>query len=108
MPQIVIKGMKELEVAQISGDIARELAAVSGVAQDWFSVEYLPSVFYVDGVKVDHYPMIKVYWFDRGQELKDSCAKVIDNIVRKLGYEQIEIFFVPLAKADYYENGEHY
>ncbi len=108
MPQIVIKGMEEKDVMALSAKLPAQLSAIVGAPEDWFSVEYLPSRFYFGGVLVSHDPLIQVWWFDRGQEVQDRVAESIDRLCRQLGYQQIEIFFLPLEKSAYYENGQHY
>ena len=108
MPQIVIKGMKEEDVAAISGPLTARLSQIVEAPEDWFSVEFLPTRFYFGGVLTAHDPLIQVWWFDRGQQVQDAVARAIDQLVRERGYEQIEISFHPLETKNYYENGEHY
>ncbi len=108
MPQLICRGLKEKEVAQLSVTLSEELAKLTDTAKDWFLFEHIERNCYVSGEKVTGDPIIDIMWFDRGQQVKDSVGKAVDSAVRALGYAQIEVVFHPLEKESYFENGEHY
>jgi hypothetical protein len=108
MPQLIIRGMKKEHIQAISKTMVDELTSIVGCPRDYFTIELLESRFIQDGLEVTGSPLIQVNWFDRGQTVQDAAAQAIDRAVRSAGYEQIEIFFVVLDEARYYENGKHY
>ncbi len=108
MPQVIFKGIKKQDVAEISKHLPKMLEQASEIPADWFTVEYIETLFFSGGDLVSSYPIVQVNWFDRGQDIKDKVAKEITKATASVGYNQIEIFFIPLEKQSYYENGEHY
>ena len=108
MPQLIIRGLEKTEVQQISKLLVDELTVVIGCPRDYFTIEVPDTTFIYDGEEVTATPFIQVNWFDRGQSVQDQAAAAIDRHIRALGYNQIEIFFIPLQEAAYYENGKHY
>ncbi|MBC9784247.1 DUF1904 domain-containing protein [Heliobacterium chlorum] len=108
MPQIMIRGMELNDIKRISKPLVDELSEVIGCPRDYFTIEQIHSTFIADGEITKAYPFIQVNWFDRGQEIQDKAAKVIDSYVRDAGYEQVEVYFIVLNEEKYYENGEHY
>lgn len=108
MPQIIIRGVDAEKVKTISGRLVDELTEVIGCPRDYFTVELLNTTFFADGKVVEGTPFVQVNWFDRGQGVQDKTAEVIDRHIRGTGYTQIDIFFVVLQEAKYYENGQHY
>lgn len=108
MPQIICKGLKEQEVVRLSQTLSEDLSKLMDTPKDWFLFEYIERKCYVVGEKLIGDPMIDIWWFDRGQEIKDKTAKVVDESIRKMGYEQIEIVFHECIEESYYENGKHY
>ena len=108
MPHMVIKGMKEQEVALLSKEIFPQLSEIMETPEDWFVFEHSQNTYFISGQATPLYPMVHLYWFDRGQEIKDQTAVLFDEKIRAMGYEQIEIIFHTHKKEDYFENGTHY
>lgn len=108
MPQLIIRGMKKEHIQAISKMMVDELTSIVGCPRDHFTIELLETHFIQDGLEMEGSPFIQVNWFDRGQTVQDAAAQAIDRSVRSMGYEQIEIFFVIIDEAKYYENGNHY
>ena len=108
MPQLIIRGMKKEHIQAISTTLVDELTGIVGCPRDYFTLELLETRFIQDGLEVTGGPFIQVNWFDRGQAVQDAAAQAIDRAVRGAGYGHIEIFFVVLEEARYYENGKHY
>lgn len=108
MPQLMIRGMELTDIKRISASLTDELAQVVGCPRDYFTIEAVNTVFVADGSEVKGYPLVQVNWFDRGQEVQDRAAAVIDRHIRQTGYEHIEIYFLTLFEDMYYENGKHF
>ncbi len=108
MPQIICKGMNEQEVLTLSEKITGQLSALMDTPQDWFMFEYQQRKCFVMGKPLEGDPIVDIWWFDRGQEIKDKTALIVDSAVRGFGYEQIEVVFHESIACDYYENGKHY
>lgn len=108
MPQIIIRGMKQDDIQAIHCGLVDELTQIIGCPRDYFTVEAPATVFFAEGVEGTVYPLVQVNWFDRGQAMRDSVATAIDRHIRKAGYDHVEVFFIPLAKDSYYENGSHF
>lgn len=108
MPQVRFRGVQVQEVRHISTDLVDRLVDIVDSPRDYFTLEYLPITFIAEGQEDPGYPLIDVYWFDRGQKVQNEVALVITEIVRGLGYEEVEIIFHHLVKEQYYANGKHY
>lgn len=108
MPHLRIRGMKSHEIKDISKEMVDELQNIIGCPRDYFTLEYIPSIFILDGEESEGYPFVEVLWFDRGQEVQDKVAKAITDRIKKLEYEDVCVIFFNLAKDKYYENGEHF
>lgn len=109
MPHIRIRAIPEVTVEKLSAELPRELALLMQTSIDNFTVEKVATHFYKDGAKTEGDPMIEILWFDRGQEVKNQCAKKTTEIVRKhLNAEYIAVVFTALPKESYFENGEHF
>lgn len=109
MPHIRIRALDESTVQKLSVELPPELAQILQTPIDNFSVEKIATEFYKNGVRTEGDPMIEVFWFDRGQEMKNKCAKKITEMVQKhskAGY--IAVVFTALPKESYFENGEHF
>ena len=108
MPHMLIKGMKENQVVLLSKVIFPQLSEIMETPEDWFVFEHSPNTYFISGKATKLYPMVHLYWFDRGQDIKNQTARLLDEKIREMGYEQIEIIFHAHKKEDYFENGEHY
>lgn len=108
MPQLIFKGMKKEEIIKMSLTLTEELAQIDGTPASYFTYEYIPAQFIQDGKEIPLYPLVEVKMFDRGQEVKDKMAQAMTRAMNEFGYDQVEIFFTFIGKADYYENGQHY
>ena len=103
MPQIKIRGINENQICEISEKM------IVKCPRDYFEIECIKSVAIRDGKIADVYPFVEVAWFDRGQEVQDTVAKIItDNIRENLNIESMDLAFTVFEKEKYYENGEHF
>lgn len=108
MPQLIFKGLKEDEVILLSKTLSDDLAKTTDTPNDWFLFEHIERKCYVLGERLTGDIHVDVWWFDRGQEIRDKVALSIDSAIRHFGYSQIEISFNLCHKESYYENGQHY
>jgi phenylpyruvate tautomerase PptA (4-oxalocrotonate tautomerase family) len=109
MPHIRIRAISETTVEKLSAELPQDLAPLMQTSTENFTVEKVATQFYKDGARTEGDPMIEVLWFERGQEVKNQCAKKITEIVRKhLNAEYIAVVFTALPKESYFENGEHF
>ncbi|SHJ34183.1 protein of unknown function [Geosporobacter subterraneus DSM 17957] len=108
MPQIKFRGVAVEKVCNISKEMIDDLTEIIGCPRDYFTIEHIPSTFIQDGEITEGYPFVEVLWFDRGQSVQDKTARVITEYLHRAGYEQVDLFFQPLEKHRYYENGEHF
>ena len=106
MPQIKIRGIHENEICKISEKMIDELVDAVKCPRDYFEIECIKSVAIREGKIADVYPFA---WFDRGQEIQDTVAKIItDSIRNNLEIESMDLAFTVFEKEKYYENGEHF
>lgn len=108
MPQLVFRGVEPQTLKSISKTMIDELVEICECPRDYFTLEVLNSTYIFDGDEVESYPFINVYWFDRGQEVKDKIASVISKHLNASGLETVDIIFNPLKAEDYYENATHF
>jgi hypothetical protein len=108
MPQIIFKGIKKEDVKLISKGLVDELQQIIGCPRDYFTLEVPATIYLAEGKEIAGNPLIQVNWFERGQKVQDCAAAAITRYIRQAGYSQTDIFFVPLAENNYYENGTHF
>ncbi|QEK11356.1 DUF1904 domain-containing protein [Crassaminicella thermophila] len=109
MPHIRVRGMGLEKLKNISKKLVDDLENIIGCPRDYFTLEYIPSTFIMDGEEDKGYPFIEVLWFDRGQEVQDQAAKAITDRVNNTNeYEDVCVIFRKLEEKCYYENGEHF
>ena len=108
MPALVLKSIDSKKALTISENLIDELQELIQCPRDYFSIEVSQSSFIMDGEFVDSLPMVDVIWFDRGQEIQDKVAEVINKYINSIGYKNLDIIFHVLEKNKYYENGKHF
>lgn len=109
MPQLRIRGIKPEEVCKISEKTIDEMVEIIKCPRDYCVIECIQSVAIKDGKIAEAIPFIEIAWFDRGQEIQDRVAKVIDDNFRGiLKIENLDVVFTVLEEKKYYENGEHF
>ena len=76
------KRSKENQICEISEKMIDELVDAVKCPRDYFEIECIKSVAIRDGKIADVYPFVEVAWFDRGQEVQDTVAKIITDNIR--------------------------
>lgn len=108
MPILKFKAIKAQEICSISKQLVDELQILLQCPRDYFTLEISEVKFIRDGGFVDGNPVIKISWFDRGQEIQDKVAEIVTKYVNKIGYENVDIIFKVFQENKYYENGKHF
>lgn len=108
MPQLIFKGVEKEDIKSLSKEMATKLAEVIACPRDYFTFEIVNTEFVFDGEEVKAYPFVQINWFDRGQEVQDETAKVVYEMLKTKGYNDVDIFFTVLEEVKYYENGRHF
>lgn len=110
MPHLRIRGMNQETIREQSHAILDQMESIVQAPRDWFTIEVIHSTFLFDGQEKSPGPIMELLWFDRGQDVKDRLATAITEILKPHVPEgkDITLIFVPLAKNNYFENGEHY
>lgn len=109
MPQIKIRGIHENEILKISENMIDSLVEAVKCPRDYFEIECIKSVAIRDGKIAGVYPFVEIAWFDRGQDVQDTVAKIITGSIRNnLNIENMDLAFTVFEKEKYYENGEHF
>lgn len=109
MPHLRVKGLEALAVAERSKELVDGLAKIIECDRNWFTIEILESKFIFDGKDVQSPIFVEIYWFDRGQEIKDRVAEFIESILIEIdGERDRTVIFNDLKGTDYYENGKHF
>lgn len=109
MPHLRFRGMKKEELKLINKELILKLEKIVNVPKDHFTVEFIPSVYFFDGEEgKNSYPFVEIKWFSRDENIKKETVKVIDELLRQFGYEDIAVYFEELNPKNYYENLEHF
>jgi hypothetical protein len=108
MPQLKFQGIEVNDICNISLGIVKEMQGLLECPKSYFTLECINSTFIMDGKIVKPSPAIEVAWFDRGQEVQDTMAKIITKHIQSLGHKDVDVIFKVLEETQYYENGEHF
>ncbi len=108
MPQLTIRGIAPERVAQVSRPLIDQLASLLETEAENFTLDLLPTASFFCGEQVPTFPFVLVGWFDRGQEVQDQAASIIDSAFKQVGVAELEIAFTLFSKTAYYANGQHY
>ncbi|MGB5823008.1 MAG: DUF1904 family protein [Proteocatella sp.] len=109
MPHLRFRGMEKQELVQISTELLNQLEAVIECPRDYFTLEYIESIYIFDGVEDSgKWPYVEVLWFDRGEKLMDKVAQIITEFIKQYSYGDVTVNFTNLVKANYFENGQRF
>lgn len=109
MPHIKVRGIQLEEVKQVSQKLIEDLAVLTEVAKEHFTLEYIHSTYIVDGKEdANMYPFVEVDWFYRGDAVMDQAATIITDHLGVFNYSDVAVYFRNLKKHHYYENGKHF
>lgn len=109
MPHLRLSAIKEEDVKVISETLLEPLAFTLGCPEDYFTFEFVPSVFYFGGQKASNaLATVEVHWFERTQDQQNLVAQMIHEALNAMGYAETIIMFKKLEEKAYYDNGQHY
>lgn len=108
MPMFKFKAIKPEKICTMSKELIDDLEELLQCPRSYFTLEAVQSVFIKDGEFVEGSPVVEISWFDRGQEIQDKAAMIVTKHVNSVGYKEVDVIFMTLDKAKYYENGEHF
>lgn len=108
MPQLIFRGISEQTIAAASREMVDDLTRIVGCPRDYFTLEYCPTVFIGDGNVVAGASLVQVNWFERGQDVRDQVARCVTKHLQMQGCAAVDVYFIALQEACYYENGEHF
>jgi hypothetical protein len=108
MPQLNIRGVETNDICKISVGMVQEMLELLECPKEYFTLECINSTYIMDGEIVKACPTVEVAWFDRGQEVQDTMAKIVTKFIHLAGYSDVDVIFTVLEEKRYYENGEHF
>jgi hypothetical protein len=108
MPQLKMRGVEVSDICKISVEMVQEMQELLECPKNYFTLECISSTYIMDGEIVKAYPTVEVAWFDRGQEVQDTMAKIVTKYIHSTGYNDVDVIFTVLEEKRYYENGEHF
>ena len=108
MPQLKVIGVEVNDLCKISADMVQEMQELLQCPKNYFTLECINSTYIMDGEIVKAYPKVDIAWFDRGQEVQDTMAKIVTKYIHSVGYKDVDVIFSVLEEKKYYENGEHF
>lgn len=103
MPQLIFKGVNREDVRKMSGILPDILSEIAETPKDYFTFECPRTDYFFGGEEIKMYPLIEVIQFERGKEVEGKMAYTIQSEVKKLGYEECEVYFTHILKENYYE-----
>lgn len=106
MPHLLIRGVEVDQVRAVSVSMVAELAALCQCPEDHFLLECMQTAAVFRGQTVASYPFVEVAWFERGAEVRDRFAEIVDRHLRSSGLPEMEIAFRVYREDQYYANGE--
>ncbi|WP_028772210.1 DUF1904 domain-containing protein [Shewanella waksmanii] len=110
MPHIRMRGLPEHIVAQLSQTLLKDLASVTQIKPDAFTLDWVPSISYRGGNIDISVVQVEVLWFPKAPEIQDEVERTIRKQLLTV-YSQathIAILFTALEPRGYYRNGTHF
>lgn len=110
MPHLRVRGLSFDELESVADILIESMAEITDTPNSHFTLEYQPTTYLVMGGASPAYPFFDILWFDRGDEIKQKVASMIEELFRPLvdSGQDITVLFHDIKGKDYYENGEHF
>ncbi|WP_276355551.1 DUF1904 family protein [Cohnella caldifontis] len=105
MPHLTFRGVSVEQVKAISVTLAAELAELCRCPREDILLEVSHTTAVVQGETAVSYPFVEAAWFDRGEEIRDRFAEIVDRHLRQAGIAESEIAFRIYRQDHYYING---
>lgn len=109
MPHIRARGTTVDDVKTLSRITSTEISELCKCSVSDLSWEVTQTQFIVDGAPDGGYPIVEFLWFDRGQEVKNKIARILDEALKQRGYSgDRAIIFSEVDQTNYFECGNHF
>lgn len=107
MPQLTIRGIRPEAVAAVSQAMCGELAGACGCPAEDFTLDVLQVVSVWGGAHTATFPFVEIAWFDRGRDVRNRVAEIVDRHLRQgpQGVAELEIAFKSYEKDAYFAQG---
>lgn len=103
MPQLVFKGVKREDVIHLSKKLPNILSELTDTPVDYFTFERPNTEYFSLGESFEMYPLVEIIQFDRGKFIERQIAKAVQDEIKKLNYDECEVYFTHITKENYYE-----
>jgi len=104
MPHLTVRGMKLEELKVIQEELLNGLSILLSTPVDHFTLEHENTIF----ISNESYPRVQVNWFKRTEELKQTTANLITDMIKRFNYEDVCVYFQDLDKSNYFENKNNF
>lgn len=108
MPTFRFHAIEAEKLMTMSSDLLDELIEIFQVPEDYFNFEIVHSSFINRNRLSAGFPIVEVLAFERDVEIEDRTAVAVSKYLKRIGFEDSELFFIHLKPRNYYNNGEHY
>ncbi|NRD73972.1 DUF1904 domain-containing protein [Shewanella sp. VB17] len=110
MPHIRLRGLPEAVVIDLSRTLLHELAQICHVDQQGFTLDWIPSTSYRDGLLDLSTTQVEVLWFPKDHDTHQLVESVIREAIM-MAYPELQhlsVMFMALDPSTYFRNGEHF
>ncbi|GGI74752.1 hypothetical protein GCM10007978_10620 [Shewanella hanedai] len=110
MPHLRLRGLPEAAVIDLSRSLLRDLAQICNVDQQGFTLDWVPSVSYRDGMPDLSITQVEMLWFPKDPHTHQLVECTIREAVT-LAYPELKslsVMFIELDPSTYFRNGAHF
>ena len=105
MPHLRIRNVPLEAVREASTALVDRLQEAIGCDRSWITLAVEPAICVSAGELGGGLPYVEVHWFPRSPEIKAAVSAILSDALKGEA-EYLTTVFVPLAPADYYEDGK--
>lgn len=103
MPHLIFKGINKEKMVDISNILPKKLSPLfGGVPDNWFFLEHIDVKYYYQGVELENFPIVQINWYDKGPQVKEEVVSAINEVLEKLGYKSVKMFFINLDSNSFF------
>lgn len=110
MPHLRLRGLPEAAVIDLSRSLLRDLAQIYNVNPKGFTLDWVPSVSYRDGMPDLSITQVEILGFPKDPHTHQLIECAIREAVT-LAYPELQnlsIMFIALDPSTYFRNGVHF
>lgn len=104
MPHVTVRGIQEQELRDIAKELKHAVVAAAQTKEEYVKVFYSP----VRRVDAEEEVAVDIYWMPRPQELCDSVAKAVTELLKSKGKGFVQVTFTEFPGSHFYEDCVHY